>query len=98
MGSLGQFSPKMGMGNVHKNYRKHLAGASLTCKMLKLDCKKISVIIGSVRTAGGKMGSLGQFSTKMGMGNAHKNKRKQLNGASLTCRMLKLDCKKFLRS
>ena len=83
MGSLGQFSPKMGLGNMLD---------------AEIGLQKISVIIGSVRTAGGQNGQFGAISPKMGMGNAHKNKRKHLKGASLTCRMLKLDCKKFLRS
>ena len=41
-GQFGAMSPKMGTGNVHINYRKHLAMASLTRRMLKLDCENLS--------------------------------------------------------
>ena len=37
MGSLVQYLPKLGLGNIHINYRRHAAGYSSTRTMLNLD-------------------------------------------------------------
>ena len=38
MGILGQFYPKMEVGDLHEKYNGQFVGASLTCMMLEWKC------------------------------------------------------------